>query len=227
MILYNRMILVFVVFLTLLVSTTASAALIFFDGFETPTVNNSELIDLYDTNWRPNLGAGFPGTPTVLEFQSEGYYSGGFTAPEGNQWVELASQNPNRIKTFLSLVPGQQYELSFFLGLSPAQLSAGSNNRLYVQLALTGIGNPTLRIDTGGLSAGWYEYFIPFTAPTALENPLNKLTVLRFANEDNIDDGIGPLLDAVAINAVPIPGAVWLLGTGLVGLVTIRRRLKK
>jgi hypothetical protein len=34
-------------------------------------------------------------------------------------------------------------------------------------------------------------------------------------------------LDNVQINAVPIPAAVWLLGSGLVGLVAIRRRMKK
>ena len=34
-------------------------------------------------------------------------------------------------------------------------------------------------------------------------------------------------LEAVgAINVVPIPGAAWLLGTGLAGLIGIRRRLR-
>ena len=28
-------------------------------------------------------------------------------------------------------------------------------------------------------------------------------------------------------NAVPIPGAVWLLGSGLIGLIGIRRRSKR
>ncbi len=34
-------------------------------------------------------------------------------------------------------------------------------------------------------------------------------------------------LDDLTINPVPIPGAVWLLGSGLIGLVGIRRRFNK
>ena len=33
--------------------------------------------------------------------------------------------------------------------------------------------------------------------------------------------------DSVSLNAVPIPGAVWLLGSGLIGLVAVRRRKDK
>jgi hypothetical protein len=36
-----------------------------------------------------------------------------------------------------------------------------------------------------------------------------------------------PLMFQVTTNAVPIPAAVWLLGSGLIGLVGIRRRFKK
>jgi hypothetical protein len=46
-------------------------------------------------------------------------------------------------------------------------------------------------------------------------------------------DGIVPffysfeMIDNVEFNSIPIPGAIWLLGSGLVGLAGFRRRFKK
>ena len=37
--------------------------------------------------------------------------------------------------------------------------------------------------------------------------------------------GTADILATVTLNSVPIPAAVWLLGTGLMGLVVIRRRV--
>jgi len=46
---------------------------------------------------------------------------------------------------------------------------------------------------------------------------------VRFA-ESGYPEGLGMLLDNVSRNAVPLPAAAWLLGTGLIGLVLVRRR---
>jgi len=34
-------------------------------------------------------------------------------------------------------------------------------------------------------------------------------------------------LDDVDVSPVPIPGAVWLLGSGVVGLIGLKRRMRK
>jgi hypothetical protein len=36
----------------------------------------------------------------------------------------------------------------------------------------------------------------------------------------------GPIAFSVSINAIPIPGAVWLLGSGLVALVGLRKKFR-
>ena len=65
-------------------------------------------------------------------------------------------------------------------------------------------------------------------------NDIFKQTVISGALKDSVtdisfaqfNDGAGAFfVDNVSV--VPIPGAVWLLGSGLVGLVVIRRRTKK
>ncbi|WP_319523070.1 PEP-CTERM sorting domain-containing protein [uncultured Desulfosarcina sp.] len=36
--------------------------------------------------------------------------------------------------------------------------------------------------------------------------------------------GTGKFIDAVGVSAVPVPGAVWLMGSGLLGLIGLRRK---
>ena len=54
----------------------------------------------------------------------------------------------------------------------------------------------------------------------------NRQTIsLLFLDGETIY-GTNTSIDAVSIDAVPIPGAVWLFASGLLGLVGIRRRVK-
>jgi hypothetical protein len=43
---------------------------------------------------------------------------------------------------------------------------------------------------------------------------------------DTDGNGITPTLNGATVNVVPIPGAIWLLGSGLIGLVGLNRRRK-
>lgn len=48
---------------------------------------------------------------------------------------------------------------------------------------------------------------------------------LLYAFVDDPEEGAGLVLEAVNPSAVPIPAAVWLLGSGLLGLAGLRRKL--
>jgi hypothetical protein len=80
-------------------------------------------------------------------------------------------------------------------------------------------------VDLGTLkSAGTYDEFEIDLAGTGL----GYVNFLKFVGVDKRGTYDGFDLDAVeALNSgvfIPIPGAVWLLGSGIVGLVVLRRR---
>jgi hypothetical protein len=44
--------------------------------------------------------------------------------------------------------------------------------------------------------------------------------------QESIDIGSGNSLTVLSVNPVPVPAAVWLFGSGLIGLIGIVRRKK-
>ena len=70
-----------------------------------------------------------------------------------------------------------------------------------------------------------YNYSDVFDDGTYGPNPLLPHSGLWFVG--NSEYGyFGGEIDEITSSAAPIPGAVWLLGSGLVGLVGLRRKLK-
>ena len=59
-------------------------------------------------------------------------------------------------------------------------------------------------------------------------NPLwvNGVVQIGFNNLVGNDDGSGMFYDNVSFSPVPVPAAVWLFGSGLIGLIGIARRRK-
>jgi hypothetical protein len=52
-------------------------------------------------------------------------------------------------------------------------------------------------------------------------------TPIAFANVDKLNFTSNGYYLLDNFTAVPLPPAVWLLGSGLIGLVAVRRRMKK
>jgi hypothetical protein len=84
---------------------------------------------------------------------------------------------------------------------------------------------------TWGLSAGTYWIALEpdsgdFGMPTSPPNPLSNYAYFTSANKEWMPGGTFSVRIYGESSAVPIPGAIWLLGSGLIGLIGIRRLRK-
>jgi hypothetical protein len=122
-------------------------------------------------------------------------------------------------------------------GLSATNLQTGS--------AITSIGGSnsgTINSTLGFISTGYFSSdMTPPSIPNGVLASFNITGLVAGVYNLNFDlsnertvlfdiDGnslAGTVNGTIHVNAVPIPAAVWLLGSGLVGLVGLRRRMRK
>jgi len=111
---------------------------------------------------------------------------------------------------------GQKYQVLFDMAGNPD----GSPAEKRLEVSVAGY-QQTYTFNKSGHkrnNMGWQEESFFFTAA-------DDVTTLMF---DGITAGAyGAAIDNIRVGAVPIPGAVWLLGSGILGLVGIRRSLTK
>lgn len=117
----------------------------------------------------------------------------------GSQWVSAAD-----------FITGAQSDVFSEFSISRAEI--GNPNNLYM---LSAIVNETD-------SSEWTYGMLPHLNGPDSYDP-NFSHWLGYS----LVEGVSPNLDVYVDATVPIPGAVWLLGSGLLGLVGLRRKLKK
>ena len=186
----------------LVLAQPATAGLIFFDDFSVGNGGGG-------SNLVPNGWSVTPGSGTV-EVVGPSFYgnlcAGG---PSPSHCVDLdGSTNNAGILTKDFALGAAQYEVSFWY-----QGNARG-------------GSDTFSVGFGPLASftflnvpaatGWTQFSFLVTVPTA------QNLALSFSN--NGGDNIGILIDNVRIDAVPEPGTLLLIGSGLTGLALRRRR---
>lgn len=163
-------------------------------GFDWTVVTNS--VDLFS-----NGVGGFPGV----------------VAYDGVQALDLVGfGSTGAIQQTFATVAGQQYNFFFAYANNPISTSTASAD-ITITDGLTPLLSQSITHNTSTTSnLDWTTLHLSFIAT-------GTSATLLYNNTVGSNNG-GILLDAVDITAVPLPGAVWLLGSGLLSLAGFKGR---
>ena len=125
----------------------------------------------------------------------------------------IGNDDPTRFQLFD--INGVAQAIDFFIAGSMIY-DAGTevNDEIPANTAFFGQAMPNTGVDEGGV-VGFHPGFLPFGSGGILDDPM-------FANADFTRAGY-PVAQ-IRVSVVPLPGAVWLMLTGLTGLLGFARR---
>ena len=141
-----------------------------------------------------------------VDLIANGYFSG--SCPGGSCVNLHGSSNLAGILTSKQMFDPGNYIVQFELSDNP---SSSSKDAVEVTL-----GN-RIFFESPASTTG----FITFSIPMTITSP----APLTFRNISG--DNIGAILDNVQVSSVPIPAAIWLLGSGFIGLIGIRKNIRR
>jgi choice-of-anchor C domain-containing protein len=139
----------------------------------------------------------------------------------GTRSVDLSGNDAGSIRQSFPTTASGLYEVKFSLSGNPdgargiKTLHVSLTNSLSVLILQQDFTFDTSVASNDSNNMGWVAKSLVFQA-------VDSETTLRFLSLTS--GGWGPALDEVSVNAVPVPAAIWLLGSALLGVGLIARK---
>lgn len=205
-------------------ASTAAANVLVNAGFEDPDLSSGAADINCDGGNCPGWSSYQAwGGPFIVDERTDATTPGGLPAHSGDQKLKAFGPNSGVFQEF-AVNPGDILfgsawagstdgigdDMTGVAGISIEFFSGGAN------LGLTAFGSV---LDcTTGCDAGWVQLFVDAIAPDGADTA-------RFVLNANTTAGAAFFDDALfEITPVPVPAAVWLFGSALLGLIGVRRR---
>jgi len=144
-----------------------------------------------------------------------------YAVDTGAYAVSLQDVSNGSIAITIPTTLGAVYELSFAAAGSPSYWHSSWGN---IGVGVVSAGSLVDQEFTGPYSvAPYYTQWQTFIPYEFLFTALESTTTIQFTGKDPGTGPYhyGPIIDSVSVTAVPAPATIWLLGSGLAGLIGI------
>jgi choice-of-anchor C domain-containing protein len=191
---------------------TPSWAALFNGNFESGTFDSNQT---FNTRSAPGTITGWTVGGNSIDWI--GTY---WQAPAGTtRSIDLAGNNAGSISTTFDTATNQKYTVSFYLSGN-----YDGNNSDPLRKAYVSVNGGAPQTYTFSYFDGWSRANMGWTLQTFSFTADSSKATLTFSSGQG-ESPYGPAIGNV--NVVPIPASVWLLASGLIGFVGIRRRFKQ